>query len=137
MAISPEFFGTSPSRIVVQERYDEKQGATKTSPLHPRGLQTTMPPPVGDNPPLLPAFLITGLLLSVICIIIAYRHFVERRRRSERYDDPTWADEDLVDPKAAPTLWEAEVDRREITNGGDWGWDKTMVCRFGARFTLC
>jgi len=103
------------------------QPATKTSQLDPRGLQTSMPPPVGDSPPLLPAFLITGLLLSVICAIIAYRHYADRRifRRPVHAEDPTWADEDLaIDPKAAPTLWEAEMDKKGITNGRDWRWDK-------------
>ncbi|GJJ15132.1 hypothetical protein Clacol_009407 [Clathrus columnatus] len=85
----------------------------------PRGLQTLGPngqPPQQDvAPPLLPAFLITGLLLGAIVCIIIWRHFTERRRRALGFGedgDPVdiWGGGDAAEGVLEkPKIWEVLV----------------------------
>jgi hypothetical protein len=81
-----------------------------------------IPAPVA-TPPLLPAFLITGLLLAAIVCIIVWRHIIERRN-VRRDDDPTWPVEGMISsgggPKGPkPKLWDLEV--LSESEGGTWG----------------
>lgn len=76
----------------------------------------------GATPPLLPAFLITGVLLAAIVFIVVWRHVIERRNL-QREDDPTWPIEGLAGigggvgssasgggPKGpTPKLWDLQV----------------------------
>ncbi|KAF8508865.1 hypothetical protein BU17DRAFT_99433 [Hysterangium stoloniferum] len=106
--------------------------------LTPRGLQTENPnglPPAA--PPLLPAFLITGILLSAIVCIITWRHFVERRRllfmdlaMGEDVDE-MWPGEGTAMTRVRPEMWEVVVRAGKQEGGSDLGggreWENMMV----------
>ncbi|KIJ32177.1 hypothetical protein M422DRAFT_783580 [Sphaerobolus stellatus SS14] len=118
-----------PSRSVLQVR---SQTPTKTSPLDIRGLQTSPPPAFnpGAGPPLLPAFLITGLFVFVVVALILWRNCMERRRR-RRMDEvdllwPGGEHREADDPGPPPTLWEVEVERSAVTSGRGWDWGDIM-----------
>lgn len=84
----------------------------------------------GSTPPLLPAFLITGVLLAAIVFIIVWRHVVERRTQL-RDDDPTWPLDGVVGVGVGngggggwkgppPKLWDLKVtSKTEQTMWGD------------------
>lgn len=81
--------------------------------------------PQNISPPLLPAFLITGLLLVIIVVIIAWRHLVERQRMAQgRADDPTWPEDGAVPSQTIPTLWEVAMLQEEATA---CRWERVMV----------
>ena len=81
-------------------------------------------------PPLLPAFLITGLLLAAIVSIIVWRHVIERRHVHRREDDPTWPIDLILDrdgggpPKGPiPMIWDLEV----MNKSGWAAWEDIMA----------
>jgi len=103
--------------------------------LTPRnGLQPANPTPTA--PPLLPAFLITGLLLAGIIGIITWRHFVERRRlllmdmaMGEDVDE-MWPGDGTAMTRIEPEMWEVVVSAGKQGKGSDSGegceWENMM-----------
>ncbi|KAF8490045.1 hypothetical protein JB92DRAFT_3011210 [Gautieria morchelliformis] len=102
---------------------ESSTSATETTNANFAQQTSPIPAPVA-TPPLLPAFLITGLLLAVIVCIIVWRHILERRN-SQGDDDPTWPIEGIISsggggPKGPkPKLWDLKV--LSESEGGTWG----------------
>jgi hypothetical protein len=94
----------------------------------------------GATPPLLPAFLITGVLLAAIVFIIVWRHVIERRHL-QREDDPTWPIDGSIGgggggggvPKGPPPkLWDLQV----MSESERATWAEMMVnCMFNGPYS--
>lgn len=116
---------------------------SRTHPITGRSLQTVTPTGQPQQqsiaPPLLPAFLITGILLGAVVFIIVWRHFVERNRsvlrsRTEGEDEDVWGHNnggDEIRMRERPEIWEAFTPE----GGSDWitkekwkGWENVLVC---------
>ncbi|KAF8586632.1 hypothetical protein K439DRAFT_1631520 [Ramaria rubella] len=83
----------------------------------------------GATPPLLPAFLITGLLLAAIVFIIVWRHLIERRN-AQQEDDPTWPLENTSGGHSSskgppPKLWDLKV----MSESARATWESIMASR--------
>lgn len=108
--------------------------------IAPRGLQTVNANGQQQSvaPPLLPAFLITGLLLGGIVFIIVWRRVVERRSRVLRSGFGAEEEEVSRDgdgTREKPRMWEAFTTFTMSEGGPDsgvkekWeGWESVMVC---------